>query len=402
MIVVGGGPAGLSCAEGVASRGHSVVVLEQNKEIGNPIRTSGGSFVSEMVALDVPPHLYHTVKRCRLISPNEQAVFDYDSPAFCVLDVRRLYQYLAEKTIRAGGHIRLTAKATDILSEGGQVVGVAVSDTVLGTKSLKAKVVVDATGYHALLAKRAGVHSGFKRFGVGAEFDMFAPNIDESETVLIVGNQIAPSGYGWIFPYGNNRVRVGVGVIHGDTSVHPNVFLPRLIEYAASIDVDLSGAQPVEYHYGLIPSDGLSANMVGDGILAVGDSAGQASTLVGEGIRWAMSAGRLAGQVLDDCLRRGDFSASALSTYETRWRNEHERNLNVASKINQRVARYSDDKWDERIRLVKMIDSLSFAEALKSNFFAAWPLKLLASNPSLVKFGFKEVFGKMAKMGGGL
>ena len=42
IIIAGGGPAGLSAAEVAARRGISVVVLEQNHEIGSPIRTSGG------------------------------------------------------------------------------------------------------------------------------------------------------------------------------------------------------------------------------------------------------------------------------------------------------------------------------------------------------------------------
>src|ERR1700722_10640494 len=106
-IIAGGGPAGLSAAEVLARDGHSVVVLEQNHEIGAPIRTSGGSFVDELDALGIPPHLYHPVGRGRFLSPNKSAVFHYPIPKFCVMDVRGVYQYLAERAIEAGAGIRL-------------------------------------------------------------------------------------------------------------------------------------------------------------------------------------------------------------------------------------------------------------------------------------------------------
>ena len=86
-IIAGAGPAGLAAAEALAQRGRSVLVLEQNHEIGSPIRTSGGSFIDEMDALGIPNRLYHPISRVRFTSPNNAAVFDYPKPALCVLDV---------------------------------------------------------------------------------------------------------------------------------------------------------------------------------------------------------------------------------------------------------------------------------------------------------------------------
>src|SRR5271154_4993411 len=110
-IVAGGGPAGLSVAESIASRGRSVLVLEQNHEIGSPIRTSGGSFVSEMQAPGIPSQLYHPIHRVRFVAPHNAAVFDYDVPELCVMDVRGVFQYLAERAISAGAHLRLSTAA---------------------------------------------------------------------------------------------------------------------------------------------------------------------------------------------------------------------------------------------------------------------------------------------------
>jgi len=63
VIIAGAGPAGLSAAETVARRGRAVLVVEQNHEIGSPIRTSGGSFIDELDILGIRAVLYHQISR---------------------------------------------------------------------------------------------------------------------------------------------------------------------------------------------------------------------------------------------------------------------------------------------------------------------------------------------------
>ena len=99
--------------------------------------------------------------------------------------------------------------ATEAIVDNGFVTGVRTR-----SGNLPAKLVIDATGHRSVLLKNAGLDPGFQRFGVGAEYDMYAPNCDENEAVLLVGDRVAPSGYAWVFPWGRHRVRVGVGIIH--------------------------------------------------------------------------------------------------------------------------------------------------------------------------------------------
>src|SRR3984957_8840622 len=110
-IIAGGGPAGLSAAEVLARDGHSVVVLEQNHEIGSPIRTSGGSFIDELEALGIPAGLYHPISRVRFLSARNAAVYDYSRPRMCVIDVRGVFQFLAGRAVEAGATLRVGTKA---------------------------------------------------------------------------------------------------------------------------------------------------------------------------------------------------------------------------------------------------------------------------------------------------
>ncbi len=379
-IIAGGGPAGLAAAETLARRGCSALVLEQNHEIGSPIRTSGGSFIDELDALGVPSSLHHPISRVRFVSPSNAAVYDYAQPRMCVMDVRGVFQFLAGRAVEAGASVRVATKVEGPVlqyeKQDGRVVGVRTRDGVLD-----ARVVIDATGYRSVLLKQAGLDSGMRRFGVGAEYDMYAPHCDEREAVLLVGSEFAPSGYAWVFPWGRHRVRVGVGIIHPDSDAKPDAYLDALVAGAGRYGVDLRGAQPLEHHAGLIPSECFAARFAGDGILGVGDAAGQASSLLGEGIRWAIHAGKMAGDVVAGAIAKGDVSRGALAEFERQWTKRYGKDLRLAHKINQRIAGWDDQKWDQRLEVLKLLTPDQFVEALKTNLTGGWLLRFLARNP---------------------
>ena len=349
--------------------------LEQNHEIGAPIRTSGGSFIEEMQTLGIPARLYHPISRVRFISPHNSATFDYPSPRLCVLDVRGTFQYLAERAVDAGARIRLASRAEAPLIEDGHVCGVRTS-----AGEVRSNLVIDATGYRSTLLKQAGLDPGFRRFGVGSEYDLYAPNCDQAEAVLLVGGRVAPSGYAWIFPWGRNRVRAGVGVIHPDSREKPENYLDSLLASAGNFGVNLRGAQPLEHHSGLIPSEQFVERFSADGILGIGDAVGNASSLLGEGIRWAIQAGRMAGEVASHALSRGDVSRSALEPFERQWRRKFGVDLRLAHQINLRIAAWDDAKWDQRTELLKLLTPDQFAEALKTNLRGRWLWRFAASH----------------------
>ena len=398
IVIAGGGPGGLAAAEAAAKLGASVAVIERNSEIGSPTRTSGGSFIADMKGFGIPAHLYHPVGTCRFLSPKSAAAFTYPEPIACVIDVRGVYQHLAERAVQAGARIFPATTVLGPTTEGARVTGARVK-TARGLESaISCRVLIDATGYRADLLKQAGVNSGHQRFGVGAEYDLYAPHFNQHEVVLIVGSSVAPCGYGWAFPWGKNRVRLGVGVIHADSNANPEDYLNRLLENGASFGMDLRGAQPIEYHTGLIPSDGMADRFVGDGILGVGDSAGQPSALLGEGIRWAIYAGEMAGKVAAEAVAAKDCSKKFLTRYETQWRSRFGTNLRIAHEINKRIAGWSDDQWDRGTELLKLLTPDQFAQALRTELLGRWAFDLVWSNPKLLKTGARQIL-KLAGVG---
>ena len=368
VLVVGGGPAGLMAAYAAASGGCSTLMVEREAEIGDPVHTSGATTVRTMQRFDIPEDLYHVVKRLRMCSPGEAATFEYDEPLGCVIDVRRVYRHLAQRAMSKGVKILTATSARDPVWEGGFVTGCKLDSRTEGPIDVRSKVLIDASGYHASISKQAGLHPGFTRFGVGAEYELRAPRCRQDEVVLVVGNSYAPSGYAWVAPWGGNRVRAGVGILHADSRANPKEYLETFLTELERFDVDLSGSLIEEYHFGIIPSDGLTRQFAGPGIMAVGDAAGQATLVVGEGIRLSMEAGEVAGQTAARAISKGVYTHKALMPYERWFRSRYQRKLSIGHRLNLRMATWDDDDWDKRVRVLRTMPPRLFVKLVQSEF----------------------------------
>ncbi len=390
VLIVGGGPAGLAAAEAAASRGMRTLLLERQNEIGYPVHTSGGSWVSDMKALSIPESFYHPIKKVIFVSPRREVVLNYNPGVACVVDVRGLYQHLAGRAVAAGAQIRVRHTVEQTLLEEGRIVGVTAKNHVSERLTLRAAVTIDASGVSRHIAVRTEMGNAFHRYGYGAEYDMYAPNYPQDELFLIMGSAFAPHGYAWAFPRGNGRVRLGVGVLHPDCDADARTYLNTIIQDLPQLTEKFKGASPIEYHTGLFPSESYGEHFSRDGLLLAGDAGGQGSTLVGEGIRFAIYAGQLAGRVAAEAVQANDLSSAFLSRFDKAWRTRFGRDMDIAYLINKRIAQYSDTQWDGALDLMKRLTPAQVAQALRGDFNASLIMGVLTRNPGLLATGGKK------------
>ena len=152
------------------------------------------------------------------------------------------------------------------------------------------------------------------------------------------------------------------------------------------------GASPLEYHTGLFPSEGVAPKFVSDGLIATGDSAGHSSTLVGEGIRFAIYSGQMAGAAAAEAIRAHDTSASYLERYERQWRARFGREMDISYIVNQRIAAWTDAQWDDGMDLLRRLSPTQAAELLRGDYSVGLFLGVLRRNPGLLRTGARKFF----------
>jgi len=395
LVVVGGGPAGSSAAFAAAKNGVKVALLEKENSIAETVRTSGVTWIQNIKEFGIPDDCFNPIKNFSFCSPNNEVTISDSIPRAAVLDVRKTYRWLAHEAEQLGVDIFVKMNVNEVIkNEKGDIVGVK-GDGPDGKVTFHSKVVIDASGFTSTVCKAMGFATQWKRFGAGAEYEVKAEKVDSETWWLMVGQQYSPAGYAWIFPLGNNIARIGVGIGKPESNVDPTQRLKELMEKKLGPIKKLGEITPIEFHYGLIPNDGLSRKTVFNNLILVGDSAGQANPLVLEGIRYAIKFGRVAGKVSAVAIKSGKTDKDALYPYEENWRKEIESKINSAGKVQDRWIGLTDEEWDKELDIIKELKSEEFLDFIKADFGLSNMIKLATHHPKLaVRQLFNLVKGK--------
>jgi digeranylgeranylglycerophospholipid reductase len=395
IVVVGGGPAGLSAAYTAAKAGAKVVLFEKDQSIAHSIRTSGVTWISEMERLGISSKFYNPIQNYRFVSPSNDVIIKGDAAKSCVLDIRAAYQHLAFLAAREGAQLMIKSVVTDVIKEGQKVAGVKAS-TPAGKLSVHSSLVIDASGFSTSVGRKAGVVGQWNRYGVGAEYECYCDDIDSTTWVLMVGQNYSDAGYAWLFPLSKNRVRVGVGIGRPESNAEPLERLNKIIEKRLkplNAIGDGGKIQPLELHYGFIPNEGVRHSSIADGLIMVGDSAGQSNPLVLEGIRYAIDFGRLAGKVGADSLSHNSDRESLLE-YERSWKAKAESKIHSALKVQMRWIGLTDEQWDKEIEILRDMTVDEFLDFIKADFSRVNMMKLALHHP---KMAARQLFNMILK-----
>lgn len=394
LVIVGGGPAGSSVAYEASKNGIKVALLEKEETIAQSVRTSGVTWIQNIKEFDIPENCYNPIRNYSFCSPNNEVTISDVNPQAAVLDVRKTYRWLAEQAENQGTDIFLKTNIKDVIkNEKGDIVGVSGTNKE-GDVIFYSKIIVDASGFSSTVSKAMGFVTQWKRFGVGAEYEAKVENVDQETWWLMVGQKYSPAGYAWIFPVGKNIVRIGVGVGKPDSAVDPTERLKELIDSKTGPIGKLGKITPIEFHYGLIPNDGLSRKTVYNNLILVGDSAGQANPLVLEGIRYAIKFGRIAGKIAANAIKSGKTDEESLYPYEENWKKDIQAKIKSAGKVQDRWIRLSDEEWDKELDIIKELKPEEFRDFIKADFGLANMIKLATHHP---KLAVRQLFNLVRK-----
>lgn len=320
VVVVGAGPAGATAARFAAERGLQVLLLGKRQEIGSPVRCAEG-INSDMLLPFLEPEerwISAKIRRPQMVAEDtgEERSFAGEETGY-VLERRVFDRVLAEKAVVSGARVMVKTTAIGLVVERGALRGLRATDGRTELE-IEARVVIGADGVESRVGQWAGLDCVMRPGDclVCAQYLLAGIDVDPECCYYYLGEDLAPGGYAWVFPKGDNKANVGLGVQADLARASAMEYLLRFLGHHPWLEQ----GSPVTLVTGAVPTGVARGSIVTDGLILVGDAARQADPLTGGGIANAMLAGKLAAEVAAQAVEAGDVSALALRAYEKRWR----------------------------------------------------------------------------------
>ncbi|HEX8388812.1 MAG TPA: geranylgeranyl diphosphate reductase [Sphingomonas sp.] len=305
-VVVGGGPAGATAATDLAAAGRSVLLLDR----GGRIKPCGGAIPPRLIRdFAIPDHLIvGRAVSARMIAPSDDAVDMAVDPSggggfVGMVDREGFDEWLRARAATAGA-TRATGLFDRIERDGEGTAVVVYADGRGGPeRRVRARCVVGADGARSRVAR--GSLAGAERmpcvFAYHEVIRSPAPDdggFDRGRCDVFYQGTLSPDFYAWVFPHGDT---VSVGVGSADKGFGLRAAVGRLREREG-----LSGCETIRREGAPIPLKPLRRWDDGRDVLVTGDAAGVVAPASGEGIYYAMVAGREAASAVDAFLASGN------------------------------------------------------------------------------------------------
>ena len=327
-VVIGGGSvAGLLCAREIASKGFSVLVIEEDYEIGTPEHCGGLVSLSGLEELGVIPFrktFDHMIESAKVSSPNGKS-FTINSKKQKVVEIsrRELDKQIAFQAQKNGAVIKVKTSFQEM------------TDTGIRTNEEKidCKIFVDARGVSSLIHKdRTGILSS-------AQYEIYADWIHKGKVEVIFDQEKYAGFFAWVIPSGEGKGKVGVA--------------GRGIKVSETLDnilKDKGEHSTIRKIFAPIWIKGPIKNFVEGKTVIIGDAAGQAKPTTAGGIFTSGMGGIYAGQAISEFLKTNN--SEDLKQYQKKWTErfgkEFEKQI-LARKLLERIDNNTINKLFESI-----------------------------------------------------
>ena len=327
VVVAGGSVAGLLSAREIASKGFSVLVIEEDYEIGTPEHCGGLVSIAGLEELGIIPFrktFDHMIESADIISPNGKS-FTINSKKQKVIEIsrRELDKQIAFQAQKNGAEIKVRTSFQDI------------TDTGIRTneENIDCKIFVDARGVSSLIHKdRTGILSS-------AQYEIYADWIKKGKVEVIFDQEKYPGFFAWIIPSNEGKGKVGVAGKGINVAETLNEILKERGKFST-----------IRKIFAPIWIKGPIKKFVDGKTVIVGDAAGQAKPTTAGGIYTSGMGGVYAGQAISKFLETNKISD--LQDYQKKWTErfgkEFEKQL-FARKILERIDNQTINKLFESI-----------------------------------------------------
>ncbi len=290
VIVVGSGPAGSTAAWRLAKAGIAVAVIE--KAVLPRYKTCGGGIVGRTIRA-LPIDLRHVIEQeCRTaqmnLLPEGHSFTTHRRTPIVSMTMRDQFDFTLLSAAQEAGAVVHQRCALEGISSHDDGVEVATTSS-----SMKARFVIAADGALSTVARKIGTADG--RILIPAlECEVTAPQdlLDTFHGVSRFDFGWLSDGYAWVFP---KRRHLSIGVLSMTRGKDLKSSMTRYLDR-----LGCGSVSRIEQHGFVIPVRPRRGPFIDKRILLVGDAAGFADPVTGEGISFAIQSGLMAAQALID------------------------------------------------------------------------------------------------------
>ncbi len=266
-MIIGAGPGGLAAAKVLAKNNKKVLVLEKNKVIGPKV--CAGGLTTKDFELGIPKEVAEQFfNHLNIHTPFGESEITDKKDFIATVDRGRLGQFMQKAAENAGAEIQTARKADKIAKD----------YVVAGSEEYGFNHLIGADGSHSIVREFLGLKNDNMaafHYKVPGQF----PSID-----LFLDANLFGSGYAWIFPH-KSWTSIGCGA-DTKTLIPAEKLNENFRKWLKKQEIDVSQAQYegwfINYNY--------QGHEFGN-VFIVGDAAGFASGLTGEGMYFAMISG---------------------------------------------------------------------------------------------------------------
>ena len=304
LIIVGGGPAGSSCARRAALHGLDVVLLE--KSIHPRDKLCGGGLtprIKDLVDFDISAAIERDIYAARLISPSGRRTYlKRDTQAGYTVKRAKFDQLLLKKAEEAGARVE---QGTEVVAVEQLQSGIRVLSK---GDSYRAPLLVAADGVNGIVARSLGIRKRWPSDRVGLCIAADVPvepgeierimSVSEEEDCLPIEIFFGPVewGYAWCFPK-QDELSIGIGCRMDRMSnlKESGCDFVSMLERTRGIQIDPESRKAFR-----VPIGGCEKRVLGRRTMLIGDAAGLVSPISGEGIYYAIESGLIAADITKD------------------------------------------------------------------------------------------------------
>jgi len=357
VIVAGGGLTGTVAAQSIShysNQNLSILSIDRNPEMFPGRKSNAGwtcgdacskeavDFMTERIKIPwTSPEIEHDVKGVMAFSPDKETAIPFDGDGY-MLNRQKLPEIQNARTKKMGVNFDFEINLTGLIYDGQQVIGVqGVNNKTKQPYKKTAKVVVDATGVTSMLRNQIQNSTKIERkidrrdlestgrhimYFENGEKDL--TEFDPDYCIIHLDQDIAPGGYGWVFPKGDNKVNIGLGVEKSildqrNKRLGKKDNVASLMEEYLQRNKAIKNAKlsqdPEDIHNntGVFQVSVRRQNdcMVSGGYMLVGDSAWMPKPIDAGGIGPALIAGTILGKNVVDAIEANDVTEKGLWQY---------------------------------------------------------------------------------------